>query len=508
MKNFLKIPALILAALLGGAALAGCDSLLPNPIGGEHVHKDYNDDGLCDDCEESVRAELTFLAVNDLHGKFMDTDEQKGLDEFTTYLKNLYADPAREEILLSSGDMWQGTVESSSTKGALMTEWMNEAGFVSMTLGNHEFDWGPDILQPNSELAEFPFLGINVTYNGEMPDYCKASTVVEKGGAKIGIIGAIGDCLSSISGEFQKGLEFATGNLLTAQVEAEAKRLREEEGCDFIVYSIHDGGSGFSSSGVVSVKNSDMTYYDTALSDGYVDLVFEAHTHKGYTLKDEHGVYHMQAQSDNRSVARADVTIDLARGRHTVKTSMVSSGTYAASSIEGDPSVGEIFGKYFPDENPYEKIVGVNASYRDSEVVEEKVAELYFEKGTETWGEYDIVLAGGFLRTRTPYDLAAGKVTYAALFSILPFDNAIVLGKINGYYLKKNFIDTTNDDYHVCTKKGFSSGSINNSQTYYIVVDTYTAYYKWNNITEVKRLDNKTYARDLLAAFINEAGWA
>ena len=197
---------------------------IKHDIDPNHNHTDLDSDGLCDYGGESVISELSFYAINDLHGKFMDTSTQPGLDEFTTYIKTLYADGEREEILLSSGDMWQGTVESSSNKGQLMTEWMNDVGFASMTLGNHEFDWGPAVLTPNSELADFPFLAINVTYQGQAVDYCEASTIVEKGGVKIGIIGAIGDCLSSISGEFSDGLSFATGDELTALVKNEADR--------------------------------------------------------------------------------------------------------------------------------------------------------------------------------------------------------------------------------------------------------------------------------------------
>ncbi len=473
----------------------------------EHEHSDVNSDGLCDVCRESVIAELSFYAVNDLHGKFKDTSTQPGLDEFTTYLKDLYADPAREEILLSSGDMWQGSVESSSNKGQLMTEWMNEAGFVSMTLGNHEFDWGPDILTPNSELAEFPFLAINVTYNGRTPDYCKASTTVERGGVKIGIIGAIGNCLSSISGEFQTGLSFATGSKLTSLVKNEATRLRQEEGCDLIVYSIHDGGSGFSSSGVNSVTDLSMGWYDSSLSDGYVDLVFEGHTHQRYILKDEYGVYHMQASSENRYISCADVTYNTATEEFEIKPRLISASSY--SSASDDPFVGELYSKYFPGEDPYGKILGVNATYRTDDEIGDCVAKLYYEKGVETWGdEYTIVAAGGSLKTRSPYDLSAGAVTYADLYSLLPFDNAIVLGRIRGSDLKRKFLGSTSSSYHVYTPGGISSSSVSDSQYYYIIVDTYTAYYSWNNIEEVARLDNETYARDILAEFISEAGWA
>lgn len=465
----------------------------------DHTHTDADSDNICDDCGKSVMAELSFLAVNDLHGKFMDTESQPGVDEFTTYLKNLYANPAREELLLSSGDMWQGTVESSTNKGILMTEWMNDVGFVSMTLGNHEYDWGAAVLTPNSKLADFPFLAINITYNGKKVDYCQPSTIVEKSGIKIGIIGAIGDCLSSISGDFKTGLSFATGDALTELVKAESDRLRNSEGCDFIVYSIHEGGS----------KTSNVSeYYDTSLSNGYVDLVFEGHTHQSYVKQDEYGVYHLQGGGENSGVSQADVSYNTVTKRYTVTARTLSQSTYANSSLKDDPIVEQLFNKYFPDGNPYTTVLGTNRSRKDDTAICDTVAQLYYEKGVELWGsQYDIVVGGGFLKSRSPYYVAAGNVTYASLFSVLTFDNDIVLGKISGYYLKSKFLETTNTNYHVYAPT-ITSSSVNNNTDYYIIVDSYTSTYASNRITEVKRWESGKYARDLLADYVTAGGWA
>ena len=493
-KFLLKTSTFLFALLLVCMALSGCeffdwDSGLFGGSGGS---------------ENNV--ELTFLAVNDLHGKFLDTDSQPGVDELTTYIKELYDDTEREEILLASGDMWQGTVESSTNRGQLMTDWMNHLGFVSMTLGNHEYDWGDAVLNPNSERANFPFLAINVRKNSSTVSYCQASTVVERAGVKIGIIGAIGDCLSSISGEFTSGLYFATDDALTGLVEQEATRLREEEGCKFIVYSIHDGGSGFSTSGVNSVTNSDMSWYDSSLSDGYVDLVFEAHTHQRYVLKDEYGVYHLQGGGENSNISSAEVSLNPKTGKYTVTPRIINSNEYADKNITGDTVVGDIFNEYFPAENPYDSIGTIKAR-KNSDTICDTVARLYYERGVQEWGDqYKIVLGGGFLRARSPYNLSAGKVSYANLFSILPFDNEIVLGRISGYNLNAKFLNSSNSDYHVYAD--ISSGDVSNGEYYYIIVDTYTSTYRSNGITEIARLGSGTYARDLLADFIRAGGWA
>ena len=109
----------------------------------------------------SLLVTLDFYVLNDLHGKFDDTDSNGGVDELTSYLLDtqFYDD---HTVFLSSGDMWQGSSESNLTEGLIVTDWMNELGFVSMTLGNHEYDWGEETITKNLDLAEFPFLAINI----------------------------------------------------------------------------------------------------------------------------------------------------------------------------------------------------------------------------------------------------------------------------------------------------------------------------------------------------------
>lgn len=466
---------------------------------------DADDNGFCDECKESVTITFDFYAVNDLHGKFDDTDTQPGVDELSTYLKNAKTQN-ENTVLLASGDMWQGSAESNLTKGKLLTDWMSEMEFSSMTLGNHEFDWGCDFVESNSELAEFPFLAINV-YNrttNTRVDYCAPSVTVEQNGVKIGIIGAIGDCYSSISADKVSEVYFKTGSELTSLVKAESQKLRNE-GADFIVYSLHDGyGQSYSSTTSVS----SLSYYDVALSDGYVDLVFEGHSHQSYVLKDKYGVYHLQGGGDNDGITHAEVTVNFAGGTSTVnEAEYLSTSTYA--SLEDHPIVDELLEKYAEEIAIAGKVLGTNDLYRNSNYLCDLVAQLYYEKGVETWGsQYDIALGGGFLKARSPYDLAAGEVVYGDLQSIFPFDNQIVLCSISGYYLRKQFFETSNSSYHIAYGEYGASikANIDINATYYIITDTYTSVYGPNHLTEVARLDETTFARDLLADYIEAGG--
>ena len=110
-------------------------------------------------------------------------------------------------------------------------------------------------------------------------------------------------------------------------------------------------------------------------------------------------------------------------------------------------------------------------------------------------------MGGGFIQTRSPYDLAAGEVSYSDILSLLPFDNRLVLCSIKGSYLKSKFIDTTNSSYHntYSTYGNSVKNNISSSATYYVVVDSYTALYAPNKLTIVEYYDDNVYARDLLA---------
>lgn len=482
------------------ALLAGCTGN-PTPATPCNSHADVDNNGLCDLCKESVLVYFEFYAINDLHGKFSDTSTNPGVDELTTYFKQTAAS-TDNVYFLSSGDMWQGSAESNMTYGTLMTDWMNELDFVSMTLGNHEFDWGTDYIQQNRELAEFPFLAINVfdRNTNERVSYCDSSVMVEADGIQIGIIGAVGDCYSSIMSSMVEDVYFATDDQLTKLVKEESQRLRAQ-GADFIIYSLHDG---YDRSTTGTVSGSELSgYYDISLSDGYVDLVFEAHIHKNYAFQDSYGVYHLQGGGENDGITHARIQFNTANGSNQVVNAKYLPNSYY-QDLEDDPLVENLLDKYQEQIDGIYTVLGQNDVNRSSNELRNLVAQLYYETGLQAWGEdYPITLGGGYLSVRSPYSLEAGDVTYAMLHSLMPFDNQIVLCSVKGDSLLKNFINSNNKNYFIAGNAN-NWNSIDPQAAYYIVVDTYTALYAPNRLTVVEEYDADTFARDLLAEYIRQ----
>lgn len=100
-------------------------------------------------------AEIRILHMNDFHG-FAEPYKPLGSDEMLggiSYLSEV-ANKLRKEkpsLLLSAGDMIQGNNWANLSQGESVIALMNAMGFDAMVVGNHEFDFGQDILKKESQ---------------------------------------------------------------------------------------------------------------------------------------------------------------------------------------------------------------------------------------------------------------------------------------------------------------------------------------------------------------------
>lgn len=466
-------------------------------------HVDKDNDGMCDSCETSVVVDVNLFAINDLHGMYVETSDQPGVDGLTTYFNK--KKQAGYTVILSSGDMWQGSSESNNTKGKLATEWLNYIDCASMTLGNHEFDWKTDKIKSNAQLANFPFLAINIyeRSTNQRATYCEPSVMVERGGAKIGIIGAIGDCYSSISASMCKDVYFKVGSELTALVKTEANNLRAQ-GADYIVLSLHDGYDN-SSSYSQSISDSEMTWYDASLSDGYVDLVFEGHTHQSYMLVDSHGVNHLQAGGQNQGLSNAVVKVNYANGNSNTTVDIIANSDYKNETHDG--IIDSLVEKYKSEIGNPDEVVGNSSNYYKYDALRSAMASAYLRKGQAIWGsEYDIVLAGGSISPRYPYYLSAGNVTIRQIQMLFPFDNEVQLCAIKGSDLLARYFNNTKYVYAKGTNADTIETKLKNGQdlnkTFYIVADSWNSDFTSNNLTVIKTLGETCYPRDCLIEYV------
>ena len=149
--------------------------------------------------------ELTILHTNDFHSRFEPISKyDSGCSAESNAEGKCFGGSARLKtaidtvrgrggnvLLVDGGDQFQGTLFYTYYKGRLAAEMMNRLGYDAMTVGNHEFDDGPEVLRGFMDAVNFPVLMSNADVSREklLAGRLAKSTVIEKGGEKIGLIG-------------------------------------------------------------------------------------------------------------------------------------------------------------------------------------------------------------------------------------------------------------------------------------------------------------------------------
>ena len=141
-------------------------------------------------------------------------------------------------LLVDGGDQFLGTMFYTQYKGAVAAEMMNALGYDAMTVGNHEFDDGPEVLAEFVDAVDFPVLMSNADVSGEpaLADTIMKSTVVEKGGERIGLIGLTPQDTDELASPGPN----VTFTDPSEAVQAEVDRLTEQ-GVNKIVVLSHSG---------------------------------------------------------------------------------------------------------------------------------------------------------------------------------------------------------------------------------------------------------------------------
>lgn len=148
---------------------------------------------------------LTILHTNDFHSRIEpinkydsgckpeDNAEGKCFGGSARLINAVRAarEAAPNSILVDGGDQFQGSLFYTYYKGVVAAEMMNRIGYDAMTVGNHEFDDGPEVLRGFMEKVNFPVLMANADVSKEpiLAGVLMPSIVIEKNGVKIGLIG-------------------------------------------------------------------------------------------------------------------------------------------------------------------------------------------------------------------------------------------------------------------------------------------------------------------------------
>ena len=141
-------------------------------------------------------------------------------------------------LFLNAGDNFQGSLFYTTYKGETEAEFLNQMGTDAMVVGNHEFDDGEDGLAGFLAKVEFPVVGSNVKASAAsaLGDNVKPYVVLDVGGEKIGIVGAVANDTAELSSPGENVTIEEDVAAITEQVKAV-----EGEGVNKIIALTHVG---------------------------------------------------------------------------------------------------------------------------------------------------------------------------------------------------------------------------------------------------------------------------
>ena len=135
---------------------------------------------------------LTIVHVNDLDRMEGDGDTG-GVARLATVIADVRAQGGTV-LATSGGDSISPSLLSSFDEGAHMISLLNMVGLDAMALGNHEFDFGPDVTRTRISEANFTVLSNNAFEpDGTLIDGVAENMMIEVGDHMVGIFGLTTD---------------------------------------------------------------------------------------------------------------------------------------------------------------------------------------------------------------------------------------------------------------------------------------------------------------------------
>lgn len=175
---------------------------------------------------------LRIVHFNDID-RMSDDDGAGGLPKLATVIAQ--AREGVDNVLVThGGDTISPSILASIDEGAHFIDLLNQLGTDVMALGNHEYDFGPDVMMERVSEAEFPIVSANsVNPDGSIPDGVLANTTFDYGDWTIGVFGLTTP--TTVERSSPAPVSFLD---VTDTAEAQAAEL-EEAGADFVIALAH-----------------------------------------------------------------------------------------------------------------------------------------------------------------------------------------------------------------------------------------------------------------------------
>jgi len=396
----------------------------------------------------SAEYSLTILHTNDFHARFQPISKyDNNCSEKNNLKGKCFGGSARlieaiknertkftnqfvntNSILVDGGDQFMGTLFYTYYKGKVTAEMMNRLGYDAMTVGNHEFDDGPEVLRGFMDAVSFPVLMSNADFSKEpvLASKLIKSTVIHKAYQGIGLIGLTPQDTDEIA---NPGPNITFSDPSEA-VQREVDRLTKL-GINKIIVLSH---SGYEVDKIVAANTTGVDVIVGGHSNTYLSNTSDRAKGPYPTVVNNTQI--VQAYAYGKFLGALDVTFDDAGNVITATGEPIIMDSNIA---ENEAIKARLIELEVPLNKLKEKVVASNSTNLNGErddcrvrectmgnLIADAMRDAVSDKG------YNIALqnSGGI---RASIDL--GEVTMGEVLTVLPFQNTLATFKVTGEQL-------------------------------------------------------------------------
>ena len=370
--------------------------------------------------------QLTIMHTNDTHANHDPLSSGSGgVTRQAAVVEQIRAQ-ADNSLLLESGDRFTGTLFHAQYLGQDQALIMNLMGYDAMSLGNHEFDNGDDILAAFIDAVDFPVLAANVDFSasphlaGKVAPYA----VLDVNGEQVGVIGLL---TADTTNKSRPGAELVFSDDYSGIAQQYVDELTGM-GVNKIILLTHlglglDMRVASEVSGVDVIVGGDshtlLSNMYAAAEDSY-PVVVES--------PDGQPVYIVQAGDQNEFLGRLNVTFDAAGVITRASGDIILLSQFITPNADMDDLVEEL---REPLTALLEQEVGASAVAMDNGTCRNEectIGNLIADAVRQETGVQIVFLNGGGIRA----GIDEGVVTLGEVRTVLPFGNLVSTFELSG----------------------------------------------------------------------------
>ena len=389
--------------------------------------------------------QIHIIETSDVHGCFFPYDyitrkpKAGTLARVSNYVRQL-REKGDAVVLLDNGDILQGQPVCYFSNFVDTTE-TNIAGRVcnymrydAQTIGNHDVETGHHVYDAWKKAMDYPLLGANVVDRKTGEPYLRPYTIIERDGVRIAVIGMLTPAIPSWLGE-----ELWSGLRFDDMVESARKwvaYVKANEHPDLVVGLFHSGKDN----GITNTEYSENQSLQVAEQVGGFDIVFFGHDHTRFsgdaTNKDGKNVILLDPANNALSIAQADVTLSLSKGKWKVDSIDGHLVDITDTPVDGD------FVAHFKDftdkvQNYVGRQIGTlkhDIHSRDAFFGPSAFNDLIHDLQLEITGAQISITAPLQFNTK----LTQGPIYVSDMFNLCRFENQLYVMRLTGKEIRKH----------------------------------------------------------------------